>query len=536
MNPVAGQIAGSAALFVCLSLTVARLKYLLHMLQLEEYDPRRFGRWVVVHPRRLFANEPLDGLGVLGVIVLVARPSTTRAIAITASVTAILGLWGLWKEYRLMRVPAKKPLVMTPRASRLLVCGTILTAAISIVPVVINGWETLFFSILLPILAPVILLVSRYVMEPLESGIRQWYMQDARSKLTQLQPTIIGITGSYGKTSTKYFLTHLLASRFEVLMTPESYNTAMGICRVIREQLGPEHRVFVVELAENEPGGFRRLFSLVRCDMSIVVSVGLQHLEEFGSEHLICDVMRGFVTMDGSGKTVVVNADDSTLGYMMHVPGKRLVRTSTDVEKDADFHAENVIADSSGITFDIVDTQGIRIHCHSSLLGRHNVKNVLLAVAAAREMGISWPLIQAQIKTLQAPPHRLQVLHDAGGVRIIDDAFNANPEGFAMAMDVLASFPSRRVLVTPGLVSLGRAEKEENVQAGRRAAAAADTVVLVGARQTQSLRQGLLSAEFHESSIITANSLQDVAGILRTLIVAGDTVLFENDLPDTYNE
>lgn len=105
-----------------------------------------------------------------------------------------------------------------------------------------------------------------------------------------------------------------------------------------------------------------------------------------------------------------------------------------------------------------------------------------------------------------------------------------------MAMDVLASFPSRRVLVTPGLVSLGRAEKEENVQAGRRAAAAADTVVLVGARQTQSLRQGLLSAEFHESSIITANSLQDVAGILRTLIVAGDTVLFENDLPDTYNE
>lgn len=240
--------------------------------------------------------------------------------------------------------------------------------------------------------------------------------------------------------------------------------------------------------------------------------------------------------MDGSGKTVVVNADDSTLGYMMHVPGKRLVRTSTDVEKDADFHAENVIADSSGITFDIVDTQGIRIHCHSSLLGRHNVKNVLLAVAAAREMGISWPLIQAQIETLQAPPHRLQVLHDAGGVRIIDDAFNANPEGFAMAMDVLASFPSRRVLVTPGLVSLGRAEKEENVQAGRRAAAAADTVVLVGARQTQSLRQGLLSAEFHESSIITANSLQDVAGILRTLIVAGDTVLFENDLPDTYNE
>ena len=536
MNPVAGQIAGSVALFVCLSLTVARLRYLLHMLQLEEYDPRRFGHWVAAHPRRLFANEPLDGLGVLGVIVLAVRPGTTRAIVVTASVAAVFGLWGFWRERCLTGIPAKKPLVMTPRASRLLICSTVLVVAISIVPVVVNGWETLFFSIFLPILAPVILLVSRYVMEPLESGIRQWYMRDARGKLAQLQPTVIGITGSYGKTSTKYFLTHLLALRFETLMTPESYNTAMGICRVIREQLGPEHRVFVVELAENEPGGFRRLFSLVRCDMSIVVSVGLQHLEEFGSEHLIRDVMRGFVGMDGSGKTVVMNADDSTLDGMTHVPGKRLVRTSTDMGKAADFRAESVIADSSGITFDIVDTQGVRIHCHSSLLGRHNVKNVLLAVAAAREMGIPWPSIQSRIETLQAPPHRLQVLHDVGGVRIIDDAFNANPEGFAMAMDVLASFPSRRVLVTPGLVSLGQAEKEENVQAGHRAAAAADTVILVGARQTQPLRQGLLSAGFHEDSIITANSLQDVTEILRTLLVAGDTVLFENDLPDTYNE
>jgi len=520
-----------------LALTWARLIYLLHMLQLEEYDTRRFVHWVILHVDHLAANPMLDLLGLLGVVVLFLRLESVSSIVIACSLSIAVGLAGLLWERRLgARSPVKKALVMTPRAQRLLACAAILSAGTCLIPLVGNARPALSIAWLLPMLAPVVLVASRTIMEPVEASIRDWYVRDARRILTGFAPTVVGVTGSYGKTSTKFFTTHLLESRHRVLMTPESYNTTMGICRVIRGQLGPEHEVFVVELAENEKGGFEHLLSLVSCSISIVTSVGLQHLEEFGSEAAIRRVMQGFVSMPGSGSTVVLNGDDPILVEVGSVQGKRILRASAGGSLSSDLHAENIVMSAEGLSFDIVTSQDERFACHTMLLGRHNVENILLAVTVARELGVSWNAIQDGVATLEAPPHRLQVMAGAGGVRIIDDAFNSNPTGFAMAMEVLAVFPSRRVLVTPGLVSLGEAEDTENIEAGRRAAGAADTVVLVGPKKTRQVREGLLSAGFPETNILMARSLEEVTGLMRSLLTPGDTVMFENDLPDTYNE
>jgi len=520
-----------------LALTLTRVLYLLHMLQLEDYDTRRFVRWVLVHVDRLAANPMLDLLGLLGVAVLFLRLESASSIVIACSLSIATGLAGLVWERRLgSRTQIKKALVMTPRARRLLVCAATLTAGACLIPLVGNVRFAGATAWLLPMLAPVVLVVSRTIMEPVEAWIRDWYVRDARRILAGFAPTVVGITGSYGKTSTKFFTAHLLESRYRVLMTPESYNTAMGICRVIRGQLGPEHEVFVVELAENEKGGFEHLLRLVPCSISIVTSVGLQHLEEFGSEAAIRRVMKGFVSMPGSGSTVVLNGDDPVLVDVESVQGKRLLRASAGGSLSSDLHAENIVMNADGLSFDIVMSQDERFACHTMLLGRHNIENILLAVAVARELGVSWSAIQDGVATLQAPPHRLQMMAGAGSVRIIDDAFNSNPAGFAMAMEVLAVFPSRRVLVTPGLVSLGDAEDAENIEAGRQAAGAADTVILVGPKKTRPVREGLLSAGFPETSILRARSLEEVTGLMRSLLTPGDTVMFENDLPDTYNE
>jgi UDP-N-acetylmuramoyl-tripeptide--D-alanyl-D-alanine ligase len=520
-----------------LALTLARVLYLLHMLQLEEYDTRRFVQWVVLHVDRLVANPMLDLLGLLGVVMLFLHLESALSIVIAGSLSIAVGLAGLLWERRLgARSPVKKALVMTPRARRLLVCTAILSVGICLAPLAGKARFALAIAWLLPMMAPVILVVSRTIMEPVEASIRDWYVRDARRTLGGFAPTVVGITGSYGKTSTKFFTAHLLESRYRVLMTPESYNTAMGICRVIRGQLGPEHEVFVVELAENEKGGFEHLLSLVPCSISIVTSVGLQHLEEFGSEAAIRRVMKEFVSMPESGSTIVLNGDDPVLAEIGSVQGKRILRASAGGSLSSDLHAEDIVMNVDGLSFDIVMSQDERFACHTMLLGRHNVENILLAVAVARELGVSWNAIQDRIATLQAPPHRLQMMTGAGGVRIIDDAFNSNPAGFAMAMEVLAAFPSRRVLVTPGLVSLGDAEDAENIEAGRRAAGAADTVILVGPKKTRPVREGLLSAGFPETSILTARSLEEVTGLMRSLLRPGDTVMFENDLPDTYNE
>jgi len=536
-------MSGSVALLavlaagISLTLSLARVVYLLHMLQLEEYDTRRFVHWVVLHVDRLTANPLLDLLGLLGVVALFLRLESASLIVIACSLSIVIGLAGLLWERRLgTRSPVKKALVMTPRARRLLVCTAILSVGICLVPLVGKVRLALAIAWLLPMMAPVVLVASRTIMEPVEALIRDWYVRDARRTLARFAPTVVGITGSYGKTSTKFFTAHLLESRYRVLMTPESYNTAMGICRVIRGQLGPEHEVFVVELAENEQGGFEHLLSLVPCSISIVTSVGLQHLEEFGSEAVIRSVMKGFVRMPGSGSTVVLNGEDPVLADVESVYGKKLLRVSAGGSLLSDIHAENILMNAEGLSFDIATSQGERFACHTMLLGRHNVENILLAVAVARELDVSWNAIQDSVATLQAPPHRLQMMAGAGGVRIIDDAFNSNPAGFAMAMEVLAAFPSRRVLVTPGLVSLGNAEDAENIEAGRQAAGAADTVILVGPKKTRPVREGLLSAGFPKTSILTARSLEEVTGLMRSLLTPGDTVMFENDLPDTYNE
>jgi len=538
MNSLPVLVVLVVASLLCLALTALRARYLLHMLQLEEYDLRRFARWVIDHAARLCGNYPLDALGVIGLATLIFHPRGPVAGAVTGGTAVVLCVWGLLWEGKSMKAPAKKALVMTPRAWRLLTCSVVMSGAVSVLAFAFASGRSwgLAGPLLLPLATPAVIGLSRFVMEPVEASIRRWYLRDAHGKLLRLQPIVVGITGSYGKTSTKFFLSHLLESQYRVLMTPESYNTAMGICRVIRGELGPEHQVFVVELAENERGGFKQLLSLVPCSTSIVTSVGMQHLEEFGSEAAIRQVMQDFVRMPPSGSTVVLNGDDTALTDLTNVSGKKVLRTSSAGSGSADFRAENVVVSSEGLAFDIVRSEGERVSCRSTILGRQNVANILLSVAAARELGVSWAAVQEGIRTLQPPPHRLQVLSEAGGVRIIDDAFNANPAGFAMAMEVLASFPSRRVLVTPGLVSLGSAEEAENVEAGKRAAQAADTVILVGPRKTQPVRVGLLAAGFPEGSIVTVHSLDEVNKMMRTMLVPGDTVLFENDLPDTYNE
>lgn len=520
-----------------LALALARLVYLLHMLQLEEYDTRRFVQWIPLHADRLAANPMLDFLGLLGVAVLFLRRESAPLMAVVGTLSMAVGLVGLVWERRLRaRSPVKKGLVMTPRARRLLACAAILTVGTCLA--LFAGQEKLglALALLMPAIAPLVLVVSRTIMEPLEASVRDWYVRDARKTLSRFSPTVVGVTGSYGKTSTKFFAAHLLESRYRVLMTPESYNTAMGICRVIRGQLGPEHEVLVVELAENEKGGFEHLLSLVPCSMSIVTSVGLQHLEEFGSEAAIRRVMKEFVNIPASGSIVILNGDDPVLAEIETVPGKRLLRASAAGSLACDLHAEGIVMSAEGLSFDIVTNHDERFGCHTTVLGRHNVENILLAVTVARELGVSWSAIQDGIATLQAPPHRLQAMAGSGGVRIIDDAFNSNPAGFAMAMNVLAAFPSRRVLVTPGLVSLGDAEDVENVRAGKRAAKAADVVILVGPKKTRSVREGLLSAGFPEASILSARSLEEVTGLMQSLLAPGDTVMFENDLPDTYNE
>ena len=173
----------------------------------------------------------------------------------------------------------------------------------------------------------------------------------------------------------------------------------------------------------------------------------------------------------------------------------------------------------------------------TQLLGKHNVSNILAAMAVAIECGMTLEEIRVAIANVEPVPHRLQLTSNGGDVTIIDDSFNSNPVGAKAALEVLTEIQGRKkVLVTPGMVELGEREYEENKRLGEHAADVCDLVILVGPTRTTPILDGLKAAQYPSQQIIVALNLEEVKQHLATRVQAGDVVLFENDLPDNYNE
>lgn len=497
---------------------------LLHMLQLEGYRTGRLVRWLRLHPRTALAPpEVWAKLPLVFLPPLLAGP-----------------LWlaeGLWWRARARPYRPKRPLRFTARARRLLVSWGLL-AALSCAAM----WTALPLPLARRALAtalgvmagcPILLIAANLCNWPVEEAVRRRYLRDARRRLEAWGGTVVAITGSYGKTTTKEMLATLLERRYSVCRTPESYNTPMGLCRVVRERLRPQHEVLVVEMGAYGPGEIRQLCRLVRPRIGVITVVGHQHLERFRTPEAIARTKYELVEELPPGGVAVFNQDDPVSRRLADRTRRvRVVRYG--LAPEAEVRAEGVSLGPDGLRFRIAHG-GRSAEVHLRLLGRHNVHNFLAAAAVALELGMGLEEIAAAAERVQPVPHRLQLL--PGRVTVIDDAYNANPQGAREALEVLRCLRGgRRVLVTPGLVELGRLEAEENRRLGRLAAACCDQVVLVGPRRTRPILEGLREGGFPAERIAVVEDLEGARCFLQRFLREGDVVLFENDLPDTYSE
>jgi len=488
-------IMGSGAVIILSVIAILRVIMFLHILQLQGYKNKRFIKWLINNPAKILTVKPL-------------------------------------KE-------PKKKLVFTYRAIRLLILTllllTVVTYYLYVQPIL------LFMTVILLIciFVPGLLMLSNILIYPLETIINNLYLKSARRKLQKFKPRIIAITGSYGKTSTKDFLASILSKRYRVLKTPGSFNTPMGICKIIRGELKPEHEIFIVEMGARERGNIKELCDLVRPEIGVITAIGPQHLEVFRTiENIINTKYELIEALPVNGVAILNNDDENCRSLADRTKDKKVLRYGIN-ENNKKLHlmARDISTSSQGISFLTQNSKGGAIPCHCKLLGKHNVYNILAAAAVALEVGISLDEIAKTIRMLEPTPHRLQLIHGAGGVTVIDDAFNANPVGARMALEVVGEFKEgRKILVTPGLVELGEKEYEENRQLGIAAAKVCDFVFLVGSRRTKPIFEGLRKAGFAEKNIFVEKSLKDATKKFKDILRAGDVVLFENDLPDTYNE
>ena len=515
----------SAALGFCIPASIG----FCHMFQLESYKPREYNNWVADKGSGQVFYIVLMSLVyfLMGTFILVLNPVVRIAGIVLLLLFIGMGVYYFIK-FRIRN--GKTPLKYTWRIRRLIITLCILFLIMAVISLLVSVSIMGVFMLILPFT----IVIANLINTPIEEGIKKKYFNEAKDKIAARDDLIkIGITGSYGKTSTKFILGTILSEKYDVLVPPSSYNTPMGLTRVIREQLTDAHQVFLAEMGAKNIGDIEELVGLVHPKYGIITSVGPQHLESFGTIENVAATK--YELIEGLPKDgVAFFPDDHGITREMY-ERTELKKVLFSTDGDADVRAENIRLTKDGCEFDVVTASG-RFPVKTELLGVHNVQNILGCIAIAIELGLSEEEIERGVKKIKPVEHRLQLIKGGGGVTVIDDAFNSNPAGSRMAIDVIASFDGRKIVVTPGMIELGEIEEEENGKFGRYMADKVDFVYLVGPKQTVPIHNGLLEGGFPEENIKVVNSLNDASEAMKTMLRPGDIVLFENDLPDNYNE
>ena len=509
----------AVVLAACVCNTAVQSLYFTHMLQLNSYRSERYRKWCRDNSGKLINARRLWPL------LLLVCAFLPPLYCLIASAVVLFAATALNFPQK-----AKKPLVFTARVKRLLVTQTLLTALVLwrawLLPI---GWGAVLLAVFsLEIWAWIGL--SNLINTPLEKAVAKWYVGDARRMLkNHSRLTVIGITGSYGKTSTKTFLHALLSARYNVLMTPESFNTTMGVVRTVREHLRPSHEIFIAEMGAKNRGDIREICDLVFPQYGIITSIGEQHLETFRTVGNI--VATKFELADALPQNgCLVTCGDNAYIRDRLAENPPCCKTVVYGFKNADVTITDYRVDLNGCTFTVQIGEESQTFT-TKLLGSHNLQNLAACIAVAHQLGVSLGEMVYPIRLLKPVEHRLQLLPNG----YIDDAYNSNPAGFRSALDVLRQFDAQRVLVTPGMVELGVRQDALNRELGEYSADCCDVAILVGERQAQPLKEGLLKGGFAEENLHVVSTLQQGLALLQQIPATKNRiVLLENDLPDNF--
>lgn len=525
-------------LSLCSIYMLLNFKHDIHMLQQNSYRPERYWRWMRGDGDWSSVWRLVDLAMIFLLMASNLLPfqvaSLLIAIVCTTKIFLILG-----RKF-------KKPLVFTRRVWRiysltgLLALGAVIPVALCTAgktyAAIYAGFQITLLVILgVSALSWMVVMIALYLLMPVEKSINARYRNDAIRILRSMPALkVVGITGSYGKTSTKHFLQRILSEQYETLMTPGSFNTPMGVIRTIREYLQPYTEVFICEMGAKQPGDIKEICDMVHPNAGIITAVGPMHLETFKSIENVQSTkfeLADAIPQDGF---VVVNNDFEACASRI-VNNAECIRYAITNPKDADYLAKDIKYSAEGTDFTIVCPDGTELAFHTRLVGECNVSNLLGAIIVALKMGVAEEKIRIAVSKIEPVEHRLSIVHAPSGITIIDDAFNSNPSGAKMALDVLSQFSGgKRIIVTPGMIELGERQFALNKALGRYIGEKVDVAVIVGRHNREALLEGLSNGPIPEENIHVVDTFDEARRLLAEKMRSGDTVLYENDLPDSF--
>lgn len=498
----------------------------LHILQLENYYVDRYAVWMKRYIKTV-VNIKVIVLLLIPIVCFALNNQIVNYIGFAVEILALIYLIIITKKKK-----EKKAFVVTARIKRVYTTYLILFAIAVICANIFDYRIALSIINICTMFAYVFVYIVSVINKPVEKNIRKGFCKKAKKKLQEVPGLkVIGITGSYGKTSTKYIINTILSQKYNTLMTPESYNTTMGVVRTINEKLTSMHQLFICEMGAKYVGDIKEITDIVDPTYGVLTAIGPQHLDTFKSLDNVRKTKLELVDSLPEDGIAFVNWEDENIRNSKIT--KKMVKYG--FSKDADYYPENISITERGSTFDVVIPGKESIRIKTRLLGKLNILNIVGAVAIADKLGLTPEEIKMGAKYIRPVPHRLELKQNPNGSIIIDDAYNSNNRGAKMALEVLKSFEHRkRILITPGIVELGDKMTEINQELGRNAAESSDFIILVGANQAVPIYNGIKEKNYPEAQVFIAKNLQEALEKMNEIITPDSVVLLENDLPDNY--
>ena len=430
---------------------------------------------------------------------------------------------------------AIKPLVFTGRVKRLFAAAIILLGAAiavyEIFPLSRAGQAALLAGFMVSGVTPLLCVITKIINAPAEKLIGNHYINDAKRILKSYgNLKVIGITGSYGKTTTKFILNRILSEKFNTVCTPQSFNTPFGVVRTVRENLKPQTEIFICEMGAKKTGDIKEICDIAHPDYGIITSVGEQHLDTFGSvDNVFKTKFELYDEVVKKGGVCLANIESAGIAERKDKCEKAIF-----FGEGTDYFADNISYSPAGSTFTL-HLSGEEITVTTKLLGKHSVCDILSAAAMAYILGVSPIDIKCALAALTPTEHRLELKPFNNGSLLIDDAYNSNPEGCLEAVRVLGSFEGmKKVIITPGLIELGEREYDANYALGLEAAKYCDIIILVGKNRSVPLNDAIKTTDFNTDNLYVVGSFKEAMEVYAPLCTKDSVVLLENDLPDNY--
>ncbi len=486
----------------------------LRVAQREHYLPG----WVTPFARRWTRSRRENvALAVVATLAVVVSPVVPVVALVTAAVAVVFPL-GLGLRGRTSPLRWTRRLRTTAAAAALL-------AAVLVAIGLVTGYGPTAAAVAVwgvPVLVDLALLL----LAPVERRLSARWTDIAARRLHQVGPRTVAITGSYGKTTTKVLIRHLLDGSARVVASPASFNNAAGLSRAVNEHLADDTEVFVAEMGTYGPGEIRALCGWVRPHVSVLCNIGPVHLERFGTlDAIVAAKSEIFETAE----VAVVNVDAHGLAAVaddLVAAGRRVVRCSAGQAPGADVVVQ---AEPGGLRVTVdgeVRADGVDVAADAS--------NVACALGVAVALGVDLGPVVTRLDTVPTAEHRRSAVTAPSGLVVVDDTYNANPAGAAAALDLLARVgdpQGRRAVVTPGMIELGPRQDEANAAFAGHAATVADHLLVVGRTNREALRRG---SHGGRAEVLEVATRDDAVAWVRGHLAGGDAVLYENDLPDHF--